>query len=109
MFEILNHEIQIAGFQDMISSGIVITGGTASLRGIDELAEETFQVPVRVGIPMGLGGLIDVVENPIFATSTGLIHYGVKSYNSGKTQELEGRNLFEKIFSRMKGWAEEFF
>ena len=109
MFEMLNHEIEVAGYRDMISSGVVLTGGTACLQGIAELAEEIFQVPVRIGLPEGMGGLIDVVESPVYATSTGLIQYGVKSFKAGKMQELQGRNLFEKIFSRMKGWAEEFF
>lgn len=109
MFEILNNEIETAGYKDMISSGVVLTGGTACLRGIAELGEEIFQVPVRIGLPTGMGGLIDVVDSPVFATSAGLIQYGVKSFKAGKMQEIEGRNLFEKIFSRMKGWAEEFF
>ena len=109
MFEMLNHEIQTSGFQDSISSGIVITGGSACVEGMADLAEEVFQVPVRIGTPMGLGGLVDVVTNPIYATSTGLIHYGEKSYKAGRNMDLQGRNLFEKIFSRMKGWTEEFF
>ncbi len=109
MFEMLNHEIQTSGFQDSISSGIVITGGSACVEGMADLAEEVFQVPVRIGTPMGLGGLVDVVTSPIYATSTGLIHYGEKSYKAGRNMDLQGRNLFEKIFSRMKGWTEEFF
>jgi cell division protein FtsA len=109
MFEMLKHEIEFSGFRDLITSGCVITGGSSCLQGMAELAEEVFQVPVRIGLPTGLGGLIDVVNSPVYATSTGLIHYGVRSYKSGKVQELQGRNLFEKIFSRMKGWAEEFF
>ena len=109
MFEMLNHEIETSGFRDLISSGVVLTGGTSCLRGMAELAEEVFQMPVRIGTPTGLAGLSDVVNNPIYATSTGLIHYGVRSHKQGTIHELQGRNLFEKIFSRMKGWAEEFF
>lgn len=109
MFEMLNHEIETSGFRDLISSGIVLTGGTSSLRGMAVLAEEIFQMPVRVGTPTGLAGLVDVVNSPVYATSTGLIHYGVRSHQQGNVQELQGRNLFDKIFSRMKGWAEEFF
>ncbi len=109
MFEMLDNEIKISGFQNLTSSGIVITGGASCLEGIGELAEEVFQVPVRIGLPTGLGGLIDVVNNPKYATSTGLILYGEKSFKTGKTRELQGRNLFEKIFSRMKDWVDEFF
>ncbi len=109
MFEILNHEIQNSGFQESISSGVVFTGGTACMQGLADLAEQVFQMPVRVGIPRGLGGLVDVVNNPIYATSTGLIMYGVRTHKEGKSTELQGRNLFEKILSRMKRWMDEFF
>ena len=109
MFELLHREIEKSGYQDFISSGIVLSGGTACLEGMADLAEEVFQAPVRIGTPTGLGGLIDVVNNPIYSTATGLIHYGERSFKEGKTTELQGRNLFNKIFSRMKGWAEDFF
>ncbi len=109
MFEMLSHEVENSGYREQISSGIVITGGSACMPGMAELAEEVFQTPVRVGTPLGLGGLIDVVNNPVYATSTGLIIYGDRSFKAGKYTELQGRNLFDKIFSRMKGWAEEFF
>jgi cell division protein FtsA len=109
MFEMLNLEIQNSGFSENISSGIVLTGGSACMQGLADLAEEVFQMPVRVGLPSGLGGLIDVVNNPVYATCTGLIQYGIRSNKAGKNLELQGRNLFDKIFSRMKGWADEFF
>jgi cell division protein FtsA len=105
----LNHEINTSGFREIISSGIVLTGGAASLSGMGELAEEIFQLPVRIGTPTRLGGLADVVGSPMYATSTGLIQYGIKSFKAGTIRELEGRHLFDKIFSRMKDWAEEFF
>lgn len=109
MFEMLNNEIEISGFHDLISSGIVLTGGAACMDGIAERAEEVFQAPVRVGVPHELGGLVDVVNNPRYATSAGLILYGLKNNNNGKSHELRGRNLFDKIFSRMKDWVDEFF
>jgi cell division protein FtsA len=109
MFELLDHEINESGYREIISSGIVLTGGAACMPGISELAEDVFQSPVRVGTPIGLGGLIDVVNNPMYATCTGLIQYGSKRVNTGPVRELQGRNLFDKIFSRMKDWADEFF
>jgi cell division protein FtsA len=109
MFELLDHELNASGYREIISSGIVLTGGAANMQGIAELAESVFQGPVRVGTPIGLGGLIDVVNSPMYATSTGLIQYGSKRLKSGAVKELQGRNLFEKIFSRMRDWAEEFF
>ncbi len=109
MFEIMNNEIELSGFHDLLSSGIVLTGGVSCMEGLSEQAERVFQVPVRVGIPQGLGGLIDVVNNPRYATSAGLILYGLKSFKAGSARELKGRNLFEKILTRMKDWVEEFF
>tara|TARA_B100000686_G_scaffold339864_1_gene414617 strand:+ start:2710 stop:3942 length:1233 start_codon:yes stop_codon:yes gene_type:complete len=109
MFEIMNNEIEMSGYHDLISSGIVLTGGVAAMDGLAEQAERVFQVPVRIGSPRGLGGLIDVVSNPRYATSAGLILYGMKSLKTGHKHELKGRNLFEKILTRMKDWVEEFF
>jgi cell division protein FtsA len=109
MFDMLDLELTNSGYRDIITSGIVLTGGASAMEGIADLAESVFQCPVRVGTPIGLGGLIDVVNNPMYATSTGLIQYGLKADSSGKTRQLQGRNMFEKIFSRMRDWAEEFF
>ncbi len=109
MFDMLDMELTNSGYRDIITSGIVLTGGASAMEGIADLAESVFQCPVRVGTPIGLGGLIDVVNNPMYATSTGLVQYGLRVDRSGKTRQLQGRNLFEKIFSRMRDWAEEFF
>ena len=109
MFEMLNHTINKSGFREKITSGIVLTGGSARMQGMRELGEEVFQLHVRIGAPTGIGGLVDVVDNPMYATGTGLIQYGMKSHKAGTIHELAGRHLFDKIFSRMKHWAEEFF
>ena len=109
MFELLDQKINESGYREIISSGIVLTGGASSMQGMAELAEDVFQSPVRVGKPFDLGGLIDVANNPMYATCTGLIQYGFKRRKMGPARELQGRNLFDKIFSRMKDWADEFF
>ena len=109
MFELLDQKINESGYREIISSGIVLTGGASSMQGMAELAEDVFQSPVRVGKPYDLGGLIDVANNPMYATCTGLIQYGFKRRKMGPVRELQGRNLFDKIFSRMKDWADEFF
>ena len=109
MFELLDHEINESGFREIITSGLVLTGGAASMYGMADLAEDVFQSPVRVGTPIELGGLVDVINNPMYATCTGLIQYGFKRNKIGLVRELQGRNLFDKIFSRMKDWADEFF
>ena len=66
--------------------------------GMADLAEDVFQSPVRVGTPIELGGIVDVINNPMYATCTGLIQYGSKRIKFGLLRELQGRNLFDKIF-----------
>ena len=86
LFEMMNNEISLSGYRDIIFSGVVLTGGASSMQGMEDLAEEIFQLPVRVGIPSEMGGLIDVVNNPMYATSTGLIQYGLRSHRKGQVR-----------------------
>ena len=76
IFDLVNQEIIRSGHENFVSAGIVLTGGTASLDGIVELAEQVFNLPVRVGCPSGITGLVDVVNSPMFATGVGLVCYG---------------------------------
>jgi len=109
MFHLIKREVEISGFSDLIASGVVLTGGAASMEGITDLAEKIFKLPVRRGFPKGIGGLVDVVSSPMYATSVGLILFGLKNHQHGKKPKLIDRNLFDKIFDRMKGWVEDFF
>ena len=68
-------ELRRSGFEELLSSGIVITGGCASLKGMGELGEEIFHMPVRLAMPKGVNGMGDILLNPIFSTSIGLLHY----------------------------------
>ncbi len=79
------------------------------MEGMIDIAERVFGLSARMGVPTEIGGLVDVVNSPMYATSVGLVLYGYKSHKEGKYHQLEGRNLFYKIFTRMKGWMEEFF
>ncbi|SDU22136.1 cell division protein FtsA [Halopseudomonas salegens] len=76
LFTLIQAELRRSGYEDMIPAGIVMTGGTAKMEGAVELAEEIFHMPVRLGVPQEFKGLVDVVRNPIYATSVGLLHYG---------------------------------
>ena len=78
LFTLIQAELRRSGFEDMIAAGIVLTGGTSMMEGVVELAEEIFHVPVRLAKPNGVEGLTDVVANPIYATSVGLLIYGAK-------------------------------
>ncbi|HKJ05319.1 MAG TPA: cell division protein FtsA [Geopsychrobacteraceae bacterium] len=108
IFSLVNREIVKSGYEDLIASGVVITGGSAILPGMPELAEQIFNLPVRRGLPLDIGGLKDVVASPIYATGVGLVKYG--SHNL-KTQHFKigQENMFERISKRMKEWFGEFF
>jgi len=108
IFSLVNREITKSGYGDLIASGIVITGGSAILPGMPELAEQIFNLPVRRGNPLNIGGLTDVVNSPIYATGVGLVKYG--SINT-KVQNFKigEKNVFERVTQRMKEWFGEFF
>ncbi len=108
IFTLVNREIVRSGYEDLIASGVVITGGTSILPGMPELAEQIFDLPVRRGSPQGIGGLIDVVNSPIYATGVGLVIYG------SRNQQIENfsigqEKVFDKVMRRMKEWFGEFF
>jgi cell division protein FtsA len=87
----------------MIASGIVITGGSAMMRGMGELGEEIFHMPVRLGMPRYVGGLSEVVSNPRYATGVGLLLIGKKQVEQHIQQHL-GANSLQRILERMKNW-----
>ncbi len=111
IFSLVNREIIKSGLEDSLASGVVITGGSSILEGIPELAEQMFNLPVRRGLPQKIGGLIDVVKSPVYATGVGLVVYG--SRNSGTLQPFTSTKpdsqLFGSVFGRMKSWFREFF
>jgi len=101
LFTLVQAEIRRSGFEDVLAGGIVLTGGTAKMEGVVELAEEIFHMPVRIGAPAGVQGMLDIVKNPIYSTAVGLLLFGVKQYtaNAG-VKESPGRGLVKK----MKQW-----
>ena len=82
IFQMVHREIQRCGYADQIVSGVVITGGATLLQGMPEVAEEILGVPVRRGLPRGVGGLVDVVKSPMYATAVGLVVYGAHNQDS---------------------------
>ena len=108
IFTLVNREIVKSGFEDVIASGVVITGGTSILPGMPELAEQIFNLPVRRGVPRDIGGLVDVVNSPIYATGVGLVKYGSRNLQTRNFSVSED-NIFDKVVRRMKEWFGEFF
>ena len=76
IFSLVQEDIQRAGLDGSINAGLVLCGGGAILEGVPEVAEQVFDLPVRRGVPTGIGGLVDVVSGPNFATVIGLLKYG---------------------------------
>ena len=111
MDEILNmalKEIVRSGYEDLLAAGIVLTGGSSLLPGINEMAEQIFDMPVRRGCPSGVGGLSDVANSPAFAVSVGLMIYGSKNIPSDSVYRKTG-NVFGEYFKTLKKWFLEFF
>ena len=112
MEEILNlayKEIVRSGYEDLLAAGIVITGGTSITEGVIELAEQLFNVPVRRGYPMGIGGLTDVVNSPVYATGVGLIIHGSRHLTKDDVRKGVELNAFGGLIRRIKKWFLEFF
>lgn len=111
MEEILNlalKEIVRSGYEDLLAAGVVLTGGTALLSGINEMAEQIFDMPVRRGNPTGVGGLCDVVNSPAYTVGVGLIVYGSKQIAGDSVYKKTG-NIFGNMVRTIKKWLVEFF
>jgi cell division protein FtsA len=108
ILSLVHNEIIRTGYGNLLASGIILTGGSALLEGAPELAEQVFNVPVRRGIPIGISGLVDLVNSPMFATGVGLVLYGSRNMTQSRFRKGEG-NIFSKVTHRMKEWIGEFF
>ncbi len=97
IFEMVKKKIESEGLENKINAGIVITGGSAVLDGLLEIADEIFSAPVRIGKPSGIGGLIDKVDTPEFATSVGLLKYGLKDMKDKGMIRNQPKNFFQKL------------
>ena len=103
LFTMIQAELKRSGFNDLISSGIVLTGGASKTNGVAELAEQVFQLPTRLGFPQNVGGMIEVINNPIYATSVGLLMVGQQHYQQGKvTEKTISSN--KSLWAKMKSW-----
>jgi cell division protein FtsA len=96
-------ELRRSGFEDLIAAGIVLSGGSAKVEGLVELAEEIFHMPVRLGIPQYVTGLNEVVRNPIYATGVGLLLFAKQQQGQGERHAAVGSS-FRGLWRRMKNW-----
>ena len=103
LFEMINEELKGSGLADQIAAGVVLTGGTAKMEGALELAEDIFEMPVRLGQPQEVKGLYDYVSDPSYATAVGLLHYGMEDV-LGRKRARTGTEKVASLWTRLHGW-----
>ena len=103
LYTLAQAELRRSGFEELLSSGIVLSGGSALLAGMIELGEEVFHLPVRIGVPAYIGGLADVVRNPRYATAVGLLLDGREQFLRAEATRAQGGGL-TNVAGRMKQW-----
>ncbi len=106
LFTLIQAELRRSGFEDLVASGIVLTGGAAKMEGVIELAEEIFHMPVSLGVPRNVAGLKDIVRDPVYATGVGLLQYGLE-----REKELPRKRASHAggVFGKVKNWLRENF
>lgn len=108
IFQLVREEIRNTAYEDLLASGVVLTGGSAQLPGIADIAEEVLGLPIRFGTPKKIGGLVDVVRSPAYATGVGLVLYGAKNL-AGEFAQQAPTGIYRKMTGRMREWLGEIF
>ncbi|MDP2603367.1 MAG: cell division protein FtsA [Deltaproteobacteria bacterium] len=108
LFELVQKEIAKTGFDGTLVSGAVMTGGSMLLSGAVEMAEGIFRMPTRLGVPMHVGGLVDIIASPVYATGIGLLLHGMKRQERTFFR-MHDERIFSKVKHRMSDWLSEFF
>lgn len=103
LFSLVQAELYQAGLENALGAGIVITGGSAQMEGIIELAEDVFQLPVKCGVPRNISGLVDIVRSPLYATAVGLLQYGYQVVKQRRVEQL-AKQGFKRALGRVKHW-----
>ncbi|MBN1483498.1 MAG: cell division protein FtsA [Chloroflexia bacterium] len=107
IFQMLRSEVRRVGYDGLLPAGVVLTGGTALLPGIEQVARSVLNVPVRIGVPGSLGGLAESIDTPAYATSVGLVRWGLK--RGGAPPFLVPQDQgWTRIYNRFKSWLREF-
>lgn len=106
---LVRRELDKYNLAQSAASGMVLTGGSVAVEGICELAEQLFDMPVRLGYPIGISGLVDVVNSPVYATGVGLVLWGARNKNVDMVAPLHNGGTFDRVMGRMKQWFAEAF
>jgi cell division protein FtsA len=108
LYSLIQAELRRSGFEELLSSGVVITGGSAVMQGMVELGEEVFHMPVRLGLPSYAGGLSEVIRNPRYSTGVGLLMAGLSQHQRRQIEKMQSGS-FKQIAGRMRRWFETNF
>src|SRR5207302_10051953 len=100
ILQMVLQEIKQSGYAEGAKAGVVLTGGSALLPGIVELAEDVFRLPARCGVPTGIGGVVEMVNSPMYATGVGLLQFALKQHHSGRLHKSTDDYLSGKIYHR---------
>ncbi len=103
LFTLVLAELRRSGLENLVAAGVVLTGGAAKMEGVAELAEEIFHMPVRLGVPQYVTGLLDVVSNPIYASGVGLVLWDEVEHVGPQLPGGSGGNVWEKFKSWFRG------
>jgi cell division protein FtsA len=104
LFAIVHAELRRSGFEDLVTAGLVLTGGASKTPGVLELAEKMFNMPVRLGLPQHVSGLVEVRENPSYATGVGLLLHGLRSQMSEGSPRYDFDHTKQSVWGRMRNW-----
>jgi cell division protein FtsA len=107
LYSLVQQVLRDSGFEELLSSGVVLTGGSSAMQGMVELGEEIFHMPVRIGVPRYAGGLAEVVRTPRYATAVGLLLEGRAQLQQGKLSRQSGS--VRAVLGRMREWFQKNF
>jgi cell division protein FtsA len=105
---LVSEEIERSGYEGALSSGVVLTGGGSQLEGFVEIAEQVFDLPVRLGAPSGVGGLVDLVSGPSCSAGVGILMYGA-THQTGREGIRVPAFLIDRVSTKLKGFFTDIF
>jgi cell division protein FtsA len=107
ILHLAQRELIKSGCYDLLTSGLVLTGGSASLSGLAPMAEQVFNLPVRLGYPTGVGGLTDLVKSPEYASAVGLVMYGME--HAGRLGSSSEASVVRRVARKVGNWFSDHF
>jgi cell division protein FtsA len=109
IFDFIHRTLEQSNYMEALASGLVISGGGSILAGMPELAENMLQMPVRRGMPGGIGGMADMLRNPMYATAAGILLHAAHEIREGDREPPEKPKQRTSVVRSIGGWFKEMF